>query len=152
MYTWTLIRFVLCIVRILVRLKVVNIKNDNMDVLDTKWDTGVSNLWNSPGSLLNELMPTKNWFWNDQFPQTWMFTAKFHSIPPLIEYRPWTSLVFNKWQYSVRGGLSYSIILLQVATCPRHILGSRLTIVYSTPLSQTEMHYIVKYDSMLVWR
>ncbi len=42
---------------------------------------------------------------------------------------------FNKWQYS--------IILLQVATCPSYIFGSRLAIVYSTLLSQTEMHCTV---------
>ncbi len=35
-------------------------------------------------------------------------------------------------------GISYSIILLKVATCPRYILGSRPAIVYSILLSQIE--------------
>ncbi len=38
-------------------------------------------------------------------------SVEYYSIPPLIEYRPWTGLVFNKWQYSICGGyhaLSYS--------------------------------------------
>ncbi len=75
-----------------------------------------------------------------------------YSIPPLIEYRPWTGLVFNSGNIQYAGGLSYSIIPVQVATCPRYIFGSRLANVYSTLLSQMEMHYIVKHDSTLVWQ
>ncbi len=67
----------------------------------------------------------------------------FYRNSPSIEYRLWTGLVFNKWQYSIYEGLSYCIILLQVATCPSYIFGSRLAIVYSILLSKTEMHCTV---------